>query len=64
MPAVSNIDLDGAAGNGALSTLDVASCQRVFVANEKGRSILIDGDSPFSNVNDNNDVKLPTPIRC
>ena len=59
IPAVTNIDLDGVNGQGALSGLAVASCQRVFVANEKGRSILAGNppDSPFSNVGDNNDVK-------
>jgi len=53
------VDLDGAAGNGALSGLDVASCKRVFVANERGRSTLVGNpaDSPFSNVGDNNDLK-------
>jgi len=59
IPAVTNIDLDGETGSGALSSIDVASCQRVFVANEKGRSILtpLSEDSPFSNAGDNNDVK-------
>jgi hypothetical protein len=54
-----NIDLDGEAGLGALTGIDVASCQRVFVANSKDRSILTGNpaDSPFSNVGDNNDVK-------
>jgi len=54
-----NLDLDGETGLGALLGIDVASCQRVYVANEKGRSILtpLNGDSPFSNVGDNNDVK-------
>jgi hypothetical protein len=53
------VDLDGADGTGALSGIEVASCKRVFVANEKGRSILTGNpaDSPFSNVGDNNDVK-------
>jgi hypothetical protein len=59
-----NVDLDGetpagAAGLGALSGIDVGSCKRVFVANEKGRSILVGNppDSPFSNVGDNNNLK-------
>jgi len=54
-----NVDLDGETGAGALSGIDVASCQRVFVANEKGRSTLIGSppDSPFSNIGDNNNVK-------
>jgi hypothetical protein len=57
IPSVTHIDLDGETGSGALSGLDVASCQRVFVVNEKGRSTLTGGDSPFSNVGDNNNVK-------
>jgi hypothetical protein len=53
------IDLAGETGSGALTGIDVASCQRVFVANSKGRSILTGNpaDSPFSNVGDNNDIK-------
>jgi hypothetical protein len=53
------VDLDGETGLGALYGIDVGSCQRVFVANEKGRSLLTGNppDSPFSNVGDNNDVK-------
>jgi hypothetical protein len=54
-----NVDLDGETGTGALTGIDVASCERVFVANERGRSILAGNppDSPFSNVGDNFDVK-------
>ncbi len=54
-----NVDLDGETGSGALCGIDVGSCQRVFVANEQGRSLLTGNplDSPFSNVSDNNDVK-------
>jgi len=53
------VNLKGETGWGALSGIAVASCKRVFVANEKGRSILTGNplDSPFSNVGDNNDVK-------
>jgi len=51
------VNLKGETGWGALCGIAVASCARVYVANEKGRSILIGGDSPFSNVGDNNDVK-------
>jgi len=51
------LDLNGETGSGALTGIDVASCQRVFVANENGRSILTGGDSPFSNVGDNNNIK-------
>jgi hypothetical protein len=53
------IDLAGETGFGALSGIAVGSCKRVYVANEKGRSILTGNpaDSPFSNVGDNNDVK-------
>jgi len=58
-PAVADVDLDGETGFGELSGLDVASCQRLFVSNEKGRSILTGDplDSPFSDSGDNNDVK-------
>jgi hypothetical protein len=58
-----NLDLEGetptgAAGSGALCGIDVASCKRVYVANEQGRSLLAGNlDSPFSNIGDNNDVK-------
>ncbi len=54
-----NIDLAGETGMGALCGIDVASCKRVYVANEQGRSLLTpqSGDSPFSNVGDNNNVK-------
>jgi hypothetical protein len=54
-----NVDLDGETGLGALCGIDVASCKRVFVANEQGRSLLAGNppDSPFSNAGDNNDVK-------
>jgi uncharacterized delta-60 repeat protein len=54
-----NVDLDGDVGTGALCGIDVASCKRVFVANENGRSLLTGNplDSPFSNTDDNNDVK-------
>jgi hypothetical protein len=57
------VSLDGEARFGALCGIDVASCPqallspRVYVANEKGRSILTSGDSPFSNVGDNQEVK-------
>ena len=53
------VDLDGETGLGALCGIDVASCQRVYVANKNGRSILTppSGDSPFSNVGDDNNVK-------
>lgn len=53
-----NIDLDGETGSGALTGIDADDCQRVYVANEKGRSILTGNplDSPFSNTNDNNIV--------
>lgn len=59
------VSLDGEARFGALCGIDVASCPqallspRVYVANEKGRSILAGNplDSPFSNVGDNQDVK-------
>jgi uncharacterized delta-60 repeat protein len=58
-PAVDlKIDLDGEIGLGALSGIDVASCKRVFVANEQGRSILEGDDSPFSNVGDDNDYRM------
>jgi len=54
-----NVDLEGETGLGALCGIDVASCKRVYVANENGRSLLdpLTGDSPFSNIGDNNDVK-------
>ncbi len=57
------VNLEGEARFGALCGIDVASCPqallspRIYVANEKGRSILASGDSPFSNVGDNHDVK-------
>jgi len=59
------VNLDGEARFGALCGIDVASCPqallspRIYVANEKGRSILAGNppDSPFSNVGDNQDVK-------
>jgi hypothetical protein len=53
------VDLDGETGTGAFSGIDVGSCKRVYVANEQGRSLLVGNppDSPFSNVDDNNDVK-------
>jgi len=56
--ATLQLDLDGEAGDGALTGVDVASCKRVFIANEKGRSTLAGDplDSPFSNAGDNNDV--------
>ncbi len=49
-----NIDLNGEKGNGALSGIDIASCQRVFVANETGSSIRTGSplDSPFSDADD------------
>jgi uncharacterized delta-60 repeat protein len=52
-----NVDLDGKDGSGALCGIDVGSCQRVYVANERGRSLLTGNtpDSPFSNVGDDND---------
>lgn len=53
-----NVSLEGESGLGALCGIDVASCKRVFVANEQGRSLLTSGgDSPFSNAGDDNDVK-------
>jgi DNA-binding beta-propeller fold protein YncE len=53
------IDLDGETGSGALCGIDVGSCQRVYIANEKGRSLLAGNppDSPFSNVGDDNNLK-------
>jgi DNA-binding beta-propeller fold protein YncE len=57
------VSLDGETRFGALCGIDVASCPqallspRLYVANEKGRSILTSGDSPFSNVGDNQDLK-------
>lgn len=54
-----NVDLDGETGSGALCGIDVGSCQRVYVANEQGRSLLAGNppNSPFSNAGDDNDVK-------
>jgi len=53
------VDLDGETGSGALCGIDVGSCQRVYVANEQGRSLLAGNppDSPFSNIGDDNNVK-------
>jgi len=57
IPPLADLNLESS--QGAFTGIATASCARVYVANEQGRSILAGNppDSPFNNFGDSNDVK-------